>query len=221
MAQNYDPNGGHDQGFALGPALHDTPYAGNPLLIGGYASNAAPTSVSAVADAVRAWFGLNGSQITSFADTAGTLITHQTVSADAGSNTRNSIPVTARGEKFNGATWDRDRKPNAITRLLSAAASTNATVVKASAGDLWKIMGHCAAAAPVFLKIYNKATAPTVGTDTPILTLRLAPGTAFSADLMGQYCSAGIGFALTVNAADSDTTAVAAGDVIALNISYA
>lgn len=51
MAQTYDPNGGHDQGFTLGPAVHDTPYADNPLLIGGYASNAAPTSVSAVADA--------------------------------------------------------------------------------------------------------------------------------------------------------------------------
>src|ERR1044072_1872161 len=104
----------------MGPALHDAPYAGNPLLIGGYASNAAPTSVSAMADAVRAWFGLNGSQITSLADTAGTMITHPTAGADAGSTTRNSVPVTARGEKFNGTSWDRDRKPNAAARLLSA-----------------------------------------------------------------------------------------------------
>lgn len=39
----------------VGDAAHDAAAAGNPLLMGGYASAAAPTDVSADADAVRLW----------------------------------------------------------------------------------------------------------------------------------------------------------------------
>lgn len=47
-----------------GAAAHDATVSGNPLLMGGYASAAAPTDVSADADAVRAWFLRNGAQAT-------------------------------------------------------------------------------------------------------------------------------------------------------------
>jgi hypothetical protein len=46
----------------VGDAAHDAAAAGNPVLVGGYASAAAPTDVSADADAVRAWMLRNGSQ---------------------------------------------------------------------------------------------------------------------------------------------------------------
>ncbi len=45
-----------------GGAAHDAAATGNPLLLGGYASAAAPTDVSADADVVRAWFLRNGAQ---------------------------------------------------------------------------------------------------------------------------------------------------------------
>lgn len=108
-------------------------------------------------------------------------------------------------------------------RLLSAAASTNATNVKGSAGRIYQIIGYNAANALRYLKLYNKAAAPTVGTDTPVKTIALPPQSAFvidNADL-GRYFSTGISFALTVNVADSDTTALTAGDVVALNVDYA
>ncbi len=44
-----------------GNVANDAPDAGNPVEIGGYASSAAPTSVT-LADRVRAWFQLNGAQ---------------------------------------------------------------------------------------------------------------------------------------------------------------
>ena len=47
--------------FAL-PVAHDAADAGNPLKIGGRASAAAPTDVSAGNDRVNAWFLLNGAQ---------------------------------------------------------------------------------------------------------------------------------------------------------------
>jgi len=118
-------------------------------------------------------------------------------------------------------------KSTLVARLLSAAASTNATVVKATPGNLFTIVGVNVNASARYLKIYNKATSPTVGTDTPVATLYLPPtavgGGQFSFNFMSQPLdfSAGIGFALTTAAADADTGALTAGDVIALNITYA
>ena len=43
---------------------HDSPIAGNPLIMGGVASAAAPASVSADQDAVRAWYLRNGAAAT-------------------------------------------------------------------------------------------------------------------------------------------------------------
>ena len=110
-----------------------------------------------------------------------------------------------------------------VSRLASSAASTNATVAKSSAGRLYKIRAFNNTANPLFLKIYNKATTPTVGTDTPIATLVLPSKVTYDLDfdLIGLYCSLGISYAITANVADNDTTAIAAGDVVGLNIWYA
>lgn len=107
-------------------------------------------------------------------------------------------------------------------RLPSSAASTNASVAKASAGTVYQIFAMNTAAAIRYLKIYNKASAPTVGTDVPVLTIPIAAGGAVALDYSyGFAFSAGIAYALTVNAADADATAVAAGDVVGLNVVYA
>ena len=109
------------------------------------------------------------------------------------------------------------------SRLASSAASTNATVAKSSAGRLYRVQAFNNATNLLFLKIYNKATTPTVGTDTPIATLALPSKVTYNLDfdLIGLYCSLGISFAITANAADNDTTAIAASDVVGLNIWYA
>jgi hypothetical protein len=97
----------------------------------------------------------------------------------------------------------------------SSAATTNATSVKASAGTLFSFAVSNVNAAARFLKFYNKASAPTVGTDIPILVVPVAAnGMQWGsfADL-GMRFSTGIAFAITGAGADSDATAVAAGDV--------
>jgi hypothetical protein len=104
-------------------------------------------------------------------------------------------------------------------RLLSAAASTNATSVKAANGSITRITGYCAATAGRYLKLYDKASAPTVGTDTPRKTYYLPAGTAFVFDLE-DYFGQGIAFALTTGGADADTGALTAGDVLGLYVDY-
>jgi hypothetical protein len=110
-----------------------------------------------------------------------------------------------------------------VSKLPSAAATTNATSVKASAGRLYKIRGYNAAAAVRYLKIYNKASAPIVGTDVPVVTIALKAADAFDIDFVniGQYFATGIAYALTTGAADNDTGALTLADVTGLNIWYA
>lgn len=107
------------------------------------------------------------------------------------------------------------------SRVMSAAASTNATSAKTSAGRLYSIQGYNAAATVRYLKLYNKSSAPTVGTDTPVKTLALPPGCAFAFDWSNGYSfSAGIAYALTTGSADSDTGSLTSGDILGLNVDY-
>ena len=107
-----------------------------------------------------------------------------------------------------------------VKRLVSAAATVNPTVVKASGGRVYKITGQNAAAAIKYIKLYNKATAP-AATDTPVATFAVAASAPFSIEFdAGLYFSAGIGYRLTGANADDDATALTAADILALNVFY-
>ena len=108
-----------------------------------------------------------------------------------------------------------------VKRLVSAAASVNATIVKASGGRVYKITGQNAAAAVRYIKLYNKATAP-AETDTPVITLAVAASLPFEFDFgdIGLHFPAGIGYRLTNLNADADTTALTAADILSLNVFY-
>lgn len=104
-----------------------------------------------------------------------------------------------------------------------SAASTNATVAKASAGQLYEIVASNKNASPRYLKLYDKSTTPTVGTDTPAWTLEL-PGNTSGGGLAktipsGLAFASGIAFALTTGIADNDTGAVSANEH-AVNLGY-
>ena len=103
--------------------------------------------------------------------------------------------------------------PTAYT--LNSAATTNAVAVKATAGTVYAVAVTNTRATVKYLKIYNKATAPTVGTDVPLITIPIAP-TAIAnitwAD-KGLRFATGIGIATTTGIAYTDTTAVAANDL--------
>ena len=92
-------------------------------------------------------------------------------------------------------------------------ASTNALVVKASPGNLMEISLFNPTAALVYLKIYDKATAPTVGTNVPVLTIPVAVNSMVSLNFgsTGKRFTAGIGTAITAGPLATDTAAVAVG----------
>lgn len=118
----------------------------------------------------------------------------------------------------NSAGQNLDQKSTA--RLLSSANTDNATAVKTSAARLYKIRGLNTKASVVYLKLYNKASAP-ASTDTPVHTLALKASDVFDIPFPdGYYFSLGLGYRLVTGSADNDNTAVASGDVLGLNIDY-
>ena len=107
---------------------------------------------------------------------------------------------------------------------LISTASTNANNVKASGGNLYSIIAIGLTSTVRYLKLYNKASVPSVGTDVPVMTIPVPANTQgagvaipFS---MGVNFPLGIGIAITSGSADNDTGTVGAGDVI-VNLTYA
>lgn len=101
-----------------------------------------------------------------------------------------------------------------LTYTHNSAATTNATLVKSGESALMALAVSNVNAAARYLKLYNKATAPTVGTDRPVLTIPIpATGIAnIQFGCMGLLFTLGLCFALTTGAADADTAAVAANE---------
>ena len=93
--------------------------------------------------------------------------------------------------------------------------------IKGSAGQLYGGVCYNSNAALRFLKLYNKATAPTVGSDTPVITIPLKPqdATDLGAFLNGVAFSLGIGAGATTAVADADTGAPGANEVV-VNLFY-
>lgn len=98
---------------------------------------------------------------------------------------------------------------------IQSAASTNATSAKASTATLYSLAVANNGASAAYLKLYNKASSPTVGTDTPVATIMIPAGGSANVPLndVGVSFSAGLAYAITGGAADSDTTAVTANQV--------
>ena len=70
-------------------------------------------------------------------------------------------------------------------------------------------------AAVLYVKFYNKATAPTVGTDTPVLTLAIPAVSAANVEFLGGIAfSLGIGVGATTGVVDADTGAPGASEVV-------
>lgn len=106
-----------------------------------------------------------------------------------------------------------------------SAASNNATVVKAAPGAVYNVVAVNTTDTVYYLKLYDKATAPTCGTDPVIQTYPVPPTPASGSpaplalsSTVGVGFNNGIGFCLVGGIADNDNTSAATG--VAINFSY-
>lgn len=104
-----------------------------------------------------------------------------------------------------------------VFKLISAA-STNATIFRAAPTWVGRFIMWNNAATMRFVKLYDLAVAPTVGTSVPLITLGVPAGSAVSIGgwiegLVSHKFVNGFALAITANAPDADATVVAANDV--------
>lgn len=104
--------------------------------------------------------------------------------------------------------------------FVNSAASTNGALILTGTSGLQAFYATNEGASAAYVKLYNKATAPTVGTDVPEMTIPVpaavggVPGVAMlPIGFSGFRFALGLGIAITRNAVFSDTTAVGAGEV--------
>jgi hypothetical protein len=117
----------------------------------------------------------------------------------------------------------RAQSLQAIPFHYLSATSNNSTLVSGAGQNVLKwIIVYNNTATIYYLKFYNKATAPTCGTDTPAITIPLPPtGTSTGVVSIGfddTRFTAGIGFCIVGGQADNDNTNAATG--VTLNVGY-
>lgn len=98
-------------------------------------------------------------------------------------------------------------------------ASNNATNVLTKQGFLNGGMALNTNATIAYLKFYNKATAPTCGTDTPVWTVPLPQNVPVPIPPISVNFGTGLGFCITGGIADSDNTNATTGIVVDLGVS--
>lgn len=106
--------------------------------------------------------------------------------------------------------------------FLNSAASTNGALIMTGTSNVSSFYATNEGATAAYIKLYNKATAPTVGTDVPEMTIPVpdatvvggVPGVAtIPIGFHGFRFALGLGIAITRNAVHTDTTAIGAGEV--------
>jgi len=105
------------------------------------------------------------------------------------------------------------------SQYRNLAPGSTGSVVKASACEIHAIVVGNTDTNNVYLKIYNKATAPS-SSDTPVLTLPVIKGTSLAMTFDDPiYCATGVGIRVVQDQADNGTTAPTAASCT-LNILY-
>lgn len=143
----------------------------------------------------------------------GNAVSVQNGAIPAGSNIVGQVGIDQTTPGTTNAVVDTPATPTQSN--TNSAGTTNATSVKGSAATLYGIVASNINAAIRYLKLYNKATAPTVGTDIPVMTLAIPATGVLSVNLgtLGARFTTGLAFAITTLGTDADATAVAAGEI--------
>jgi hypothetical protein len=141
--------------------------------------------------------GFASARVITTAYTSGTIAGNAAISAGGGVMVVAGTPAVT---VTSGTITTNSGQPVSAT-LYSAvtAATTNAVSVKASAGTLYNVVLSNPTATPVYYKLYNKASAPTVGTDVPIATIPVPATSIVNHDFgpLGIRFATGIASAVT------------------------
>jgi hypothetical protein len=107
-----------------------------------------------------------------------------------------------------------------VHRLAASANTENATIVSTGPTRLSHLNGTNATAGIKYIKFYDQKTTPSE-TDTPWYTYACTASVPFSETFASPIrFTTGLAYRIVTGAADSNDTAVAANDILALNVVY-
>jgi hypothetical protein len=189
----------------------------------GATSTAPPVVIAGIDDNpfVRQWHmsAVGAGWVSLGTSTAGASGVANTLLFGNSSNSGN-LPLAVVNHVFNGATLDEQRgdttgtytvaKPGTSGGLSLSRVVTGTTgVIKASAGQAYWATVYNVNAAVRYLHLYNKATAPTLSTDTPVLTIPLMGAGVRDINItaLGAEFTTGISWAYTTDDIAIPTTA--------------
>ena len=121
----------------------------------------------------------------------------------------------------NGTVTSNEGTPaTPLASILNSAATTNGTIVKASAGTIYNVKLTNNGAAAAYFKLHNSTTV-TVGTTAVADWIKIPAGESISVSYgsKGMRYGTGICFSITGGVGDTDTAAVLLGQV-KVNLSY-
>lgn len=198
--------------IAAGNAASGVADSGNPVKVGGVYNSTKPTYTNGQRGDLQ--IDTRGNQFAVIRGEDGVSSATLTTPTD-GLGTFNALWTYGYNVVYNGSTWNFQRgdttgtytvnKPATSGGLSSARVLTGTTgVIKGSAGQLYKLTSvRNANAAVRYLHLYNKATAPTLSTDTPIHTIALLASSVQNSidigDNIGADFPLGIAWAYTTD----------------------
>lgn len=99
---------------------------------------------------------------------------------------------------------------------LTTTATTNLVSIKNSRAFLAELTVFNSSAATIYVKFYNKASAPTLASDVPLFVIPIAAGAFFTQSFgpVGKMFSTGLAMAITAAVGNTDTTPIAAGVLV-------
>jgi hypothetical protein len=120
------------------------------------------------------------------------------------------------GNNLAGVTVNQSR----IDRVTTDA-TTNGRLIGAGPGTVEGYDFSNQAGTPRYIKLYDKATTPVVGTDIPVMTIGIPANQTVRHTLNDEVLSFrnGLGIGITTGLLDNDTGVTAVGDVLG-NIMY-
>jgi hypothetical protein len=98
--------------------------------------------------------------------------------------------------------------------------TTNATLVSSTPRSLYKVEVFNVSSTPAFLKMYNLASAPTVGSSLVVARYAAVPNGFISTTDVGDLYTTGLSYTFTTNLIDTDTTVIANSSTYIVNLHY-
>lgn len=133
------------------------------------------------------------------------------------SRTDLAMPVVHLGT-ISASTTEAALLAPSIGTYVTVATAPAGVSLKATAGNVYAVTASNVTASAIYLKLYNKASAPTLASDIPLITIPVPANSCVPIEFgrLGLRFATGIAYVVTGGIAATDTVAVTAGSQITI-----